>query len=408
MRRAAVALTALALLASAGCSSSDRIVDASSADQQSGRPGPSAGASGRAPVVSSYAVAKPGRFDGRTHTPDVLITGAEPLPRSVIRRIGAVRGVTAVLPFSLAADSIDGRTLNVAAVDPGEFRRFTPAESAQARFVWDRVAGGEVAVDTSVSKQLIGKGDMMKLGTREDAPLVHVGAFAPLVQKAAGIGREQPMIQAVVNEKRGQQLGMPVHNALLVSTGLYTPSRLSKQFKEILGHRATLQILALELDTSAQTAVLTGGSVSQAVGHFSYTNGPNGTIVPDQAWVREHIRTEAVPIIGNVTCNKAMLPQLRWALEEIVQRGLASKLNPAEYGGCYVPRYIGHNPAYGLSLHSWGIAVDFNVPENQRGTAGNMDPAVVQILKKWGFAWGGDWNYTDPMHFEMNRLVRAG
>ena len=21
------------------------------------------------------------------------------------------------------------------------------------------------------------------------------------------------------------------------------------------------------------------------------------------------------------------------------------------------------------------------------------------------FGWGGDWNYTDPMHFEMNALV---
>jgi hypothetical protein len=296
----------------------------------------------------------------------------------------------------------------VAAVDPGEFRRFTPTESARADFVWDRVAGGEVAVDSSVSKKLIGKGDMMQLGTREDSPKVHVGAFAPLVARSAGIGKVQPMIQAVVNEKRGQQLGIPTHNALLVSTGYYTPSKLKKQFEDILGHRATLQILALELNTSAQTAVLSGGSVSAAVGHFSYTNGPDGTIVPDQQWVHTYIRTEQIPIIGSVTGNKAMLPQLRWAMEEIIQRGLASKIHPSEYGGCYVPRYIGHNPAYGLSLHSWGIAVDLNVPENERGTVGQMDRTVVSIFKKWGFAWGGDWHYTDPMHFEMNRVVRPG
>ena len=30
---------------------------------------------------------------------------------------------------------------------------------------------------------------------------------------------------------------------------------------------------------------------------------------------------------------------------------------------------------------------------------------MVSIFKKWGFAWGGDWGYTDPMHFEMNALV---
>ena len=47
------------------------------------------------------------------------------------------------------------------------------------------------------------------------------------------------------------------------------------------------------------------------------------------------------------------------------------------------------------------------MPGNQRGTAGEMDRGVVAIFKKWGFAWGGDWNYTDPMHFEMNAVVDA-
>ena len=30
-----------------------------------------------------------------------------------------------------------------------------------------------------------------------------------------------------------------------------------------------------------------------------------------------------------------------------------------------------------------------------------MDRGVVSVFKEWGFAWGGDWSYTDPMHFEM-------
>jgi D-alanyl-D-alanine carboxypeptidase len=409
MRRPVVAVVTLAVLAVAGCSTSGRVADTggSGGAVRGATPGSSPG-SGQRPAVSSYAVAKPGRFDGQQYSPDVLVTGAGTLPERVIRRVRAVPGVTAVLPFSVAAASINGRTLNVAAVDPGGFRRFTPTESAHADFVWNRVARGEVALDTSVSRKLLGKRDLLQLGTSEDSPRVRVGAFAPLVARSAGIGRVQPKIQAVVNVKRGRQLGIPRHNALLVSTGLYTPSRLEKQFEDILGDRATLQILALELDTAPQTAVLSGGSVSDAVGHFSYTNGPNGTIVPDRQWVHDYIRTEQVPIIGTVTGNKAMLPQLRWALREIQQRGLASKIHPGEYGGCYVPRYIGHNPAYGLSLHSWGIAVDLNVPGNQRGTAGEMDRTVVSIFKKWGFAWGGDWHYTDPMHFEMNRVVHAG
>ena len=34
-----------------------------------------------------------------------------------------------------------------------------------------------------------------------------------------------------------------------------------------------------------------------------------------------------------------------------------------------------------------------------------MHPEVVNIFKRWGFRWGGDWKYTDPMHFELAALL---
>jgi hypothetical protein len=103
-----------------------------------------------------------------------------------------------------------------------------------------------------------------------------------------------------------------------------------------------------------------------------------------------------------------MLPQLRAALDEVVRSGLAGSIHPHEYGGCFVPRFIAHDAAKGLSLHTWGMAVDLNVPGNQRGTAGRMDRRVVAVFTRWGFAWGGDWRYPDPMHFEMDRVVPVG
>ena len=32
----------------------------------------------------------------------------------------------------------------------------------------------------------------------------------------------------------------------------------------------------------------------------------------------------------------------------------------------------------------------------------------MAIFEKWGFAWGGDWRYTDPMHFELSEVKRVG
>ena len=355
---------------------------------------------------ASYAVDAPGKFEPPLRTPDLLVTATESLPDSVVARVRRIKGVRAVVPLSFAATSVNGRTLSVVAADPAALRVFTPDDTARAQFVWERMAGGEAAVDTSTDKRLINKGDELRLGSREDSPVVHVGAYAPLVQRAEGLGT-RPVAQVMVNPKRGEQLGLPAQNALLISTGSTVPSRLQKQVKAAIPAKASVQRLALEIKNTLQTAVLAGTSVSEAIGTFTYTNGPDGTIVPDRGWVNAYIRTEQVPILGTVTCNKAFIPQLRAAMTEIVKLGYASSIHPDEYAGCYYPRYIGRSAANGLSLHSWGIAVDLNVPGNQRGTAGEMDRRVVAIMKRWGMAWGGDWNYTDPMHFEMNRVVHV-
>ena len=356
---------------------------------------PSSGGGGAA----SFAVTGPGPLDGPLVRPDVLVTSTRSIPASVRSAVDRVTGVTATEPLSLSSLSANGRTIAIAAVDPARFRRWTPVQSAQAQEVWDRVAGGEVAVDPSLPRRLEDPKGYLRLGATEDAPDVHIGAYAPLVRQ----------VSAVVNEKRGAQLGVPAHNALLVSTGDLTPSKVTGAIRRVLGPDTTLQTLALEFNVDVlQTAVLTGGSVTSRVGTFSYTPHADGTVTPERSWVRAYIRTEEVPILGSVTCNKGMLPQLRAALTEVVRQGLADRIHPGEYAGCYYPRFIANDPAKGLSLHSWGVAVDLNVPGNQRGTAGQMDRRVVAIFKKWGFAWGGDWRYTDPMHFEMAKVVGVG
>ena len=396
--RAATALAAALVVTLAGCSGGTDTIERTGA-QSSGtsRPGATATPGGTSSADTAYAVKDPGPFRSRIYPADLLLTSTKPIPDPVRRAVAATRGVKAVIPLSLASLSSNGRTLTVAAADPGQFRQFTAYPTASADEVWRRVAGGEVAVDPGQPRRLEQPKGYLRLGTTGDAPSVHIGAYAPIVKQ----------ISAVVNYKRGAQLGIPLNNALLVSTGGFTPSVVTPRLKKVLPAGTTMETLALEFDSSVRTAVLSGTSVSEAVGTFSYTPHPDGTVTPQSSWVRDYIRTEQVPIIGSVTCNKGMLPQLRAALEEVVQQGLADKIHPGEYAGCYYPRYIAHDPAKGLSLHSWGIAVDLNTPGNQRGTVGEMDRQVVAIFKRWGFAWGGDWNYTDPMHFEMAQVVKV-
>ncbi|MFZ2502536.1 MAG: M15 family metallopeptidase, partial [Nocardioides sp.] len=333
-------------------------------------------------------------FTGAESGADLLVYATTPLTDDQVRAIRAVAQVTDSELFSLAQVAVQDQILQIAAVDLPAYRRFAPNATAQEQQVWDRLAGGEIAVDQKTGTALQDETGSLRLGNDASAASVHIGAYAPQV----------PQIDAIVNTSYASTLGMPPGNAMLLATGAASPQSVRPLIQQIVGDDISVQILGPNLDiTVQQTAVLTGGSVAAAVGSFSYTVLGGGRIAPDPAWVRANIRTAEVPILGTVTCHRVVLPQLRAAFTEIQARGLASAIHPDEYAGCFYPRFIAGTTK--LSLHSFGIALDLNVPGNQRGTAGQMDRTVVSIFKKWGFAWGGDWNWTDPMHFEMNRVV---
>lgn len=350
-----------------------------------------------APGDPSYAVPAPGPLKKDVLRADLLLVSDRTLPAAVRHELERTRGVHAAAPLSLASVPVAGRTITIGAVDPASYRRFTPENTARMDAVWQRVAAGEIALAPETGAALNQPlGGQMMLGNHQGALQVRVGAFASMA----------PRIDAVVNEPRGRQLGMLPGNALLVSTGQAAPSDVAERIERVTDRHVTVQQLAADpAGAGTQTAFLTGGSVGQAVGSFSYRYFEDGAVAPDQAWVGANIRTEDVPILGQVTCHRMTLPQLRAAMQEVVDAGLASSVDASDFGGCYAPRFIAHDPAKGLSLHTWGIALDLNVAGNQRGTAGEMDPRVVSILKQWGFAWGGDWEYTDPMHFELAALT---
>ena len=357
-------------------------------------PPPSSPASAR--PAGEHEIRAPGRIEDCCQEADILVSSEQPLPGDMTARLRRVRGVDATESLSLAQVAVENRVITIGAVDPASYRRFTVAGTAQLQEVWERVAGGELAIDEALGRRLQDDAGYVRLGNDQDAAQVHIGAYATQV----------PQLDAVVNRRWAETLGMRRGNALLVSTDITSPQVVRDRIQDIVGEGMSVQILGPDLDVDAvQTAFLTGGSVAEAVGTFSYRVAGGGRISPEGSWVASNIRTEPVPILGSVTCHRVMIPQLRAALAEVQRAGLAGEVDPAEYAGCFYPRFIAGTTQ--LSLHSFGIAVDLNVPGNQRGTVGEMDRRVVAIFKKWGFAWGGDWSYTDPMHFEMDRLVEV-
>ncbi|WP_343061523.1 M15 family metallopeptidase [Nocardioides luti] len=348
-----------------------------------------------------HAVDEPGPRKGQLTLGDILVWNPDSLSPETLTAISRLKGVVGAQPLAMAQVSIENKLMNVAAVDPSTYRNFTPAASAETQDVWDRVAGGELALDPELKKSApITKAGYLHLGSDEQAPDIHIGAFAPQVGQ----------VDAVVNETWIKTLGMKPDNAIVINTGQTSPESLRKKIEQLAGSKASVQMLdavaRYGLDPKVQQTAFLVGSVGEAVGTFNYSVLGGGRIAPEASWVAAHITTQQVPILGNVTCNKLIFPQLIAALNEVEARGLTDKIHPGEYAGCYYPRFIAGTTS--LSNHSFGLALDLNTPGNQRGTVGEMDRGVVDIFKKWGFAWGGDWHYTDPMHFEADRIVNPG
>ena len=348
-------------------------------------------------------VETPGPYDGVQYGDDLLITSADTLPDDLIARIEAIevngkKAVPATAQFSYGQIAEENKVLDIAAVDADTFRPFTQND-ALFQDEWDRMANGEVAVvDTLRDRLPLDDDGYLAVATENGERKIHVGAWSRYQVGA---------IDALVNAAWAPELGIPEDNALLLYTGSASPDAVREQIRKFA---PKLSITALDavaetgIDPDTYQNAIPVGPFSEAVGTYRYTPIGDGRVAPDPGWVRDHIVTEQVPILGTVTCNRYMMPQLKAALAEVQRTGLADKLY--HYDGCYVPRFIAGTNT--LSNHAFGMAIDLNAAQNQRGTVGQMDRTVVAIFKKWGFAWGGDWHYTDPMHFEVDHLVNPG
>lgn len=335
--------------------------------------------------------------------PAYVVEADVPLDDAALERLERAPGVAVVAPVALAEVDVEGpngrrRRLEVGAVDPLSFRSLAPAATREADFVWVSLIGGHTVLTFDAARAL-GIDDAGAIEVARDE--LPVGAFAdngmPNVADVlvdASVGRELGLGDATV-ALVGAEPGAPVDD-LRAALRRRVPGA---ELRALGGDPAPLE-------PPLEPLALDGGRGGVA-GTMRYRVLEDGFIEPDPAWVEAHIVSEDVPVVGTVRCHRLLVPQLRAALEEVERAGLAPLLRPDDYGGCYVPRFIDRDPSKPLSMHAFGLAVDLNVSTNLLGTPGDMDPRIVEIFERWGFAWGGRWSRPDPMHFELERVLES-
>ncbi len=162
-------------------------------------------------------------------------------------------------------------------------------------------------------------------------------------------------------------------------------------------------------DPDDPDAVLPTVLVKERFGEFSYRPTSGDQIILDSEWRRTNIVDVNLPYLGPFRCHKDVVPLLEGALAEIKADGLAWMINYQDFqiaGGCYNARLIrGGDKGGAVSRHTWGIAIDINPSENPYGGRVGMDRRIGEIFRKWGFAWGAGWRFTDGGHFEWTHDV---
>jgi hypothetical protein len=151
--------------------------------------------------------------------------------------------------------------------------------------------------------------------------------------------------------------------------------------------------------------------IKQVFGEFSFRpTGVGDDIEIDRAWRDANIVDAYMPQLGPFKCNRAVVPYIRAAIDELSHAGLDSEIDYRDFqraGGCFNSRMARGgttNKGFALSRHAWGVAIDINPSTNKYGEPPTLSEAFGEVFRKWGFAWGAGWTEPDPMHFEWTHI----
>lgn len=155
--------------------------------------------------------------------------------------------------------------------------------------------------------------------------------------------------------------------------------------------------------------------IKEVFGTFDWNDSGGGRIEIERNWTKDNLVEIETPVlaganVSRITVHAKARKHFERVFAAIADAGLEDRIR--QFGGTWVARHMGWDPRRSLSSHSWGIAIDLNVPWNgygvmpaPEGRIGSLRE-IVGFFEAEGFAWGGFFqplSLCDGMHFELAR-----
>ncbi len=223
--------------------------------------------------------------------------------------------------------------LDVAAVDPVTFAPFLPpADQATLAAIEN---GEGILGSTSASVRRLGPGAVLELG---GGRRIRIAAVLP--DELVGAS------ELLVSKGTGRRIGVTRARYLLVrpiAAGSMTSASLRRAIQPLLprdlGVFRRVQVRAPGETPyfRAGDAVLPPVLLKALFGEFAARPAPGqpGSLEVDPEWMRTHLVTTGIPLLGRVTCHAGIVPQLRGAMRELRDAGLDHLIR--SFHGCFVP-----------------------------------------------------------------------
>jgi Transglycosylase SLT domain len=166
--------------------------------------------------------------------PDFLAIGSSTVDKDELGKISKLKGVQDVITADAGSVQLQGGKVNMFAVDPAQFRSWTPPGTASDDNLWASLAHGQFVVSDDVQTQM---------GLRTGLQYSISGRTTSTVTMGGSGSLGLPGIDVLVGRDAGQRIGLVPDLAVLVNAPGVDLKKLQSRIQTVLGGQS--QVLNL-------------------------------------------------------------------------------------------------------------------------------------------------------------------